>query len=139
MGMKCQGQTKSQTWFKYYLIDVVLDGRLWYNWTNITDDYSCQRSLTEWAKTEIYMSHQNRKCTWWRISCGMCTQQRRHKSTKKYKQVTSCLQRLSCCTALPWHLINKDGKVQRYMHCKFIFKHVKNIFNINIFIYIVKL
>ena len=38
---------KVRTDFTSYLIDVVWDGRLWYNFTNLTNDYSRQRSATE--------------------------------------------------------------------------------------------
>ena len=108
---------QSQTWFKSYLIDVVWDGRLWYNWTNITDDYSCQRSLTEWDKNgNRYVTSRAEmelSCTWWRISCGMRTQQRQHKSTEGYKKMTNFQQRVSCCSAWPWHWINKDLKYNK--------------------------
>ena len=39
-------KTKANTDSTSFLIDVVWDGRLWYNCTN--DDCSHQRSLTEW-------------------------------------------------------------------------------------------
>ena len=60
--MKFQGQTnvakqKAITDFTSYLIDVVWDGRLWYTCTNLTNDCSHQRSLTEGGKTgNIYVT-----------------------------------------------------------------------------------
>ena len=75
-----------RTYFTSYLIDVVWDGRLWYNCTNLTNDCSRQRALTEWGKTgNRYVTIRQEMelpCAWWRICCGMRTKQRRQKANK---------------------------------------------------------
>ena len=49
---------------------------------NLTNDCSRQRSLTEWGKTRNRYVTLRQECTWWRISWGMRTKQRRHKVNK---------------------------------------------------------
>ena len=76
-GIKCQSQTD----FTSYLIDVVWDGRLRYNCTDLTNDCSYQRA-TEWGNTEINMWHQDRKWNYPAHGEESDAKQRLHKAKK---------------------------------------------------------